>query len=115
MKIKEKIKINDNILPYPEEQNTGAKLKDGAFNWIVSRYKKFNHPWKKSDNIVWKGAIYSLSWLFGIIIFLAIMWVLINFSIKKYGEMRTLFYILLLVLLRVNAMIKQLIILNKKL
>jgi hypothetical protein len=99
---------------YPQIANTGNKIGDFFFNWIVNRYRNLRNSWTKSDNFMWKGACYTFPELIGIIIFFTIFWLLINFSLKKYGEARTLFYLILIVLLRINVMIKQLVVLNKK-
>jgi len=104
----------DKELPFPEFANTGAKIKDGIFNFILRRYKKFKHPWKRSDEAVWRRSIYLLGDLIGILFFFWIMWVLINFSLKRYGEWRTLFYVIILVIFRINMLIQQIGKLNKK-
>jgi len=108
------LRWKDEELPFPPDKNTGAKIKDATFNWILKRYKKFNHPWKKSDQMVWNSTIYHLGDLIGILLFFWIMWLLINFSLKKYGEWRTLFYILIIFIFRVNMLVQQIAALNKK-
>ena len=99
---------------YPQEKDTGRRFADGAFNWIVNRYRTLRNPWKKSDNSVWKLACYTLPEFIGILIFFGIFWLLINISNKNYGEIRTLHFLLIYVLFRMNTMIKQLGNLNKK-
>jgi hypothetical protein len=44
--------IKDDVIPYPEKRNTGQPIRDKIFNWVVARYQKHNHPWKKSDQRV---------------------------------------------------------------
>lgn len=99
---------------YPQEQNTGHRMSDAIFNWIVNRYKTLRNPWKASDNIIWKGACYTIPEFFGIILFFAIFWLLIKFSNDKYGDMRTLHFLILVAIFRLNVMIKQMLVLNKK-
>jgi hypothetical protein len=101
-------------LPFPEKKNTGAHIKDGIYNWILGRYKKNNHPWKKSDNIVWRTSVYFFGDLLGIALFFWIMWILINFSLKRYGEWRTLYYVIIIAVFRINILIMQISSLNKK-
>jgi len=103
------------LIAYPEEKDTGHPLSDKVFNWIVKRYKDLKNPWKKSDTTVWKLACYTLPEFIGIIIFFAIFWFLVKISNKNYGEMRTIHFLLIYVLFRMNTMIKQLVNLNKKL
>jgi hypothetical protein len=104
----------DTELPFPLEKHSGAYIKDGIFNWILKRYKKFNHPWKRSDEIVWKTVIYFFGDLLGIALFFWIMWVLINYSLKKYGEWKTLYYVIIIGVFRINILIMQISSLNKK-
>jgi hypothetical protein len=104
----------DKELPFPPPQSTGAPIRDRIFNWILKRYEKFHHPWRKSDDIIWRGVVNIMGELIGVLFFFWIMWLLINYSLKKYGEWRTLFYIILLVTFRINILIQQIGKLNKK-
>jgi len=113
-KIKEAQKRPIPDTAYPQEQNTGRRFSDAVFNWVVNRYRTLRHPWTRSDDIIWKTACYHIPEYIGIIIFFAIFWLLIKFSNKKYGEMRTLHFLILILIFRVNIMIKQLFALNKK-
>jgi hypothetical protein len=101
-------------LPFPAPQSTGAPIRDKLFNWILGRYEKFHHPWTKSDDLIWRAVINVMGELIGILFFFWIMWLLINFSLKKYGEVRTIIYVILLLIFRINIMIQQINKLNKK-
>lgn len=107
-------KWKDVELPFPQNKNTGAAIRDKLFNGVLSRYKKFNHPWMRSDQMIWNNVIYHIGDLIGIVLFFWIMWLLINFSLKKYGEMKTLFYIAIIIIFRINVLIQQISALNKK-
>jgi len=106
--------IKDDVLPYPEKSNTGQPMRDKLFNWIVGRYQKNNHLWKKSDQRVWHGAIFlclDYAWL---LIWIAALWLIINGSMKRVGFEKTIFVVAIIFLIRINSLIKQLVQLNRK-
>jgi hypothetical protein len=102
------------LIGYPATSNTGSGVSDYIFNSIVERYRNLRNPWNKSDNLIWKSVCYTLPGFFGMILFFTIFWLLISFSTKKYGESRTMFWLIIVVLVRLNVLIKQLVLLNKK-
>ena len=108
------IKDKDRVITYPEKKNTGQPIKDQIFNWVVHRYKKNNHEWHISDDKIFNGFIYGVLGYLGYVIFFALMWWIISITQKKWGDMKALFVVLLIILVRLNIMIKQLVTLNRK-
>lgn len=108
------LKLKDEELPFPSDKSTGAPIRDKLFNFVLRRYRKFNHPWKKSDQAIWYNVIYHIGDFIGILFFFWIMWLLTNYSLKKYGEWRTLFYLIIIFMFRINILIQQISALNKK-
>lgn len=103
----------DEIIGYPKLENSGEPWKDKIFNWVVSRYQKHDHPWKQSDQRVWHGAIYGLTSYCGAVIFFVVIgWLLFQMQ-KLYGFEKALLLALLMILFRVNILIKQLVKLNR--
>jgi hypothetical protein len=106
--------MKDEIIGYPNPSNTGEPWKDAVFNWVVGRYKKHNHPWKKSDQRVWRGAIFGLTSYFGYVIFFAFFGYILYTTNKLYGFEKAVLLGILFVLFRINILIKQMVQLNKK-
>jgi hypothetical protein len=80
----------------------------------VRRYKKHGHPWKKSDQRIFHGFIYGVSGYFGYIIFFSLFGYLFWQTEKLLGFNKALLFALLLILFRINLVLKQLVVLNKK-
>lgn len=94
---------------------TGAQFKESMYNKIVDRYTRNGREFSFSDQFVWKGSIYQIPEIFGYIMFFAIFLTLALLSFKRYGEARTIVFVMLLMTWRLNMMLKQLSQLNKKL
>lgn len=109
----DKIKEKDVAIDYPGKSNTGEPIKDKIFNWVVGRYKKHNHPWYKSDQVVWGGAIYGVSSYFGYAIFFGLFLYILVWVQGKYGDGRAIIMALLFILVRINILIKQMVKLNR--
>ena len=89
-------------------KDTENLLKDRIFNWIVDRYSRNGRKFEFSDRFVWTGAVYTLPEIFGYIIFFAIFLFLAHLSFKRYGEARTIVFVMLLMMWRLQIMIKVL-------
>jgi len=104
----------DEIIDYPSKQVTGNPAKDWLFNWVVRRYQKNNHSWKKSDQRTWSGGIYGVGNYLGALLFFAFFGFLLYQTNKLYGFERAALLAMLMILFRVNIAIKQMVQLNRK-
>lgn len=93
-------------------KNTEHIFKDKIYNWILERYTRKGKRFEFSDQFVWSGSVYALPEIFGYIIFFAIFYWLGNKLYEHYGEIHVFMFFMLLVLWRLNMMVK---ILRKKL
>jgi hypothetical protein len=109
-----KMKMEDPVIGYPPPSNSGEPWKDKLFDWVVGRYKKHNHEWKKSDQRVWSGAIFGITTYFGTLLFFALLGWLLWQTNKLYGFEKAVLLALLMILFRVNVLIKQMVTLNRK-
>jgi hypothetical protein len=109
-----KLQAKDSIIDYPNPENTGDTWRDATYNWVVSRYKKNGHAWRKSDTTVWKGFVYGVTAYIGYIIFFSLMMWLLMWIHDKYGAAKAIITALVILLARLNIMIKQLSSLNKR-
>jgi hypothetical protein len=98
-----------------KKESTEKVFSDKIYNWLVDRYTKKHREFTFSDQFVWKGAVYVVPEFFGYIVFFAIFLLLASISFKKYGEARTIVYVLLFLLWRLNVMVKYLAKIDKKL
>jgi hypothetical protein len=96
-------------------QDTGAKLKDSIYNKIIDRYTKNMHEFRYSDRFIWAGTVYAIPETIGYIIFFAIFLALAHISFNKYGEARTVVFFILLLIWRVQILVKLLSSINRKL
>ena len=88
------------------KQETEHALHDRVYYWIIDRYTKNNHKFNFSDAFVWKGAVYVIPEIIGYLIFFTIFLTLAYISFKKYGEARTIVFFILLLIWRVNLLLK---------
>lgn len=102
-------RIND-----AKKKETDHPLLDRIYFWVIDRYTKHNHVFKFSDVFVWKGAIYMIPETLSYIIFFALFLKLADISFKKYGDARTVVFFILLLIWRVQVIIKLLGKVNKK-
>jgi len=89
-----------------QKQETEHALYDRLYFWIVDRYTKNQHKFKFSDAFVWKGAVYVIPEMLSYLIFFAIFLALAYVSFKKYGEARTIVFFILLLIWRVQILVK---------
>jgi len=94
---------------------TGSVWKESLYNKIVDRYTTKGREFSFSDQFVWKGSVYQIPEFVGYILFFMFFLWLAMISFKYYGAPRTYIFMALLILWRVNMMLKQLYQLNKKL
>jgi hypothetical protein len=98
--------------PYDEPAIPGMGGK--IYQWIKNRYYKNRREWKKSDVIVWKGSCTVMLVWIGYLIFAGVFgWLFIKLY-DTYGIGKMLAFFFILILWRVNIMIKQLAQLDKK-
>jgi hypothetical protein len=106
--------MSDDIVGYPPPSNTGEPWKDKIFDWVVKRYQKNNHPWKKSDDRVWRGAIFGVTSYLGALVFFALIGFVLYQTNKLYGFEKAVLLAMLMILFRINVLIKQMVQLNRK-
>jgi len=104
-------RINDSA----KELSSGKVWKETLYNKIIDRYTKKGREFEFSDKFVWKGAIYQIPEFFGYIVFFALFLSLAMMSFKRYGESRTIIFVMLLIMWRINMSLKHLAQINKKL
>jgi hypothetical protein len=96
-------------------QESEFPLKDKVFNWIVRRYERNGHEWKRSDDIVWRGSIYHVFDFFWMCL---IVWLLIwsiSLVYNRFGMFRALQSIMVIVLLRLAMISRKVSLLNRQL
>ena len=103
-------RLNDSF-----KKDTEHALADKAYDWIIDRYTKNSRVFEFSDRFVWSGAVYVLPELFGYILFFVIFYWLGNIVYNNYGWPRLFMFFMLLLLWRLNVMVKLLHKVNKKL
>ena len=108
------MKLKDDIIDYPGPENSGYAWKDKVFDWVVKRYKKYNHPWRKSDQRIWHGFLYGITSYIGSIFFFVFIGFILYQTQKLFGFARAILLALLMILFRINIIIKQIIQLNRK-
>ena len=106
--------LKDKELPYPDVVNSGQPLRDKMYNFVVKRYKKNNHVWRQSDERIWKNSIYVVLDYIWLLCWIGILWLIINGSLKRVGFEKTVFVVAMIFLIRINALVKQLVKLNRK-
>jgi len=106
--------LKDDIIPYPDLSNTGQPIRDKIFNFVVARYKKFNHLWRKSDQRIWGNSIFVVVDYIWLLVWIGALWLVINGSLKRVGFEKTVFVVAMIFLIRINALVKQLVKLNRK-
>lgn len=95
----------DNSLHF---RHTDFPMRDKVFNGIVTRYGTKGNKWEKSDDQIWGGAIYFIwDWAM-ILVFIYFMWFMFNFMQKSYGDVHAIAFLLIMILFRLNIMIKKL-------
>jgi hypothetical protein len=98
-------KIIDNSASY---RNTEHHFRDKVFNWFVRLYERKGKRWEGSDDFLFGGFIYVLWDLFASVVFVWIMYFLVNWVYDRYGLFRALSLIAVGLLLRINTMIRKL-------
>lgn len=89
-------------------RHTDFPMRDRVFNWIVKRYERNKHEWTKSDDAVWGGFIYFIwDWIV-ILAFLYLMWFIFNLLRKGYDDVHAIAFLLIMILFRLNVMIRKL-------
>ena len=94
----------DNSIFYRTTDHAG---RDIVFNWIVRRYERNGHVWKKSDGMVWGGALYHVLDYFWMLIFIYFVYVVANFMYDRYGIFKAGMVIVVMILIRFNSLIKK--------
>jgi hypothetical protein len=94
---------------YPEITPSGNKLGDFVFFWVVKKHREKNKPWTASDNLVWRVGCYVIPEYIGVIVFMGIFWWLVGALSRIYADpWKVLYFLLIVMLVRLNAMIKVL-------
>ena len=89
-------------------QRSEYPMRDAVFNWVVRRYGRLGHKWKKSDQFIFYNAIYFIWDYFWIIIFLYLIYWIANAMYERYGMWRAVLVIGVIFLLRMNQIIRKL-------
>lgn len=93
--------------PFDEDdipQSIGGKI----YQWVKCRYYENDRPWKKSDVFVWKGACLHMGTWIGIVIFVTIFGWLFLKTYDLFGIGKLISMIAVIVLIRLNMLIKLL-------
>lgn len=106
--------MKDHEIGYPDKKSTGQPFKDRFYNWVVLRYRKHNHPWMKSDERVWGGFIYGVLDYVWLVVWVWLFWWLLNSIMKHQGFQQAVLAALLMLLIRLNLLIRKITELNKK-
>jgi hypothetical protein len=96
---------------YPFRQ-TEYPFRDKIFNNIVRRHlsdgkKKKGLPWTKSDDFVWGGSIYVVWDFIPQLLFLFFVYYIVNMTYDHYGWFKAITVLGVMVLIRVNSLIRQ--------
>jgi len=86
---------------------TEHKLKDKVFNLVVLRYGYKGNKWQKSDDFVWGGFIYYIVDYFWLLIFIYFIYAMGNLLYNKYGLWKAVMFVVVMVLIRLNSLIKK--------
>lgn len=108
------IKLRDEVLSYPNPESSGYPLRDYCFNWVVARYKRNNHPWKQSDNVIFRGFFYNVVDYISLLLYLAFFWWLITATQRHFGDFKAIMVALAFIIIRLNLIARNLNKLNKK-
>lgn len=86
---------------------TDHHMRDQVYNWIIARYGKKGHPWTTSDKFVWYGAVYFVwDWIW-LLIFIYFIYAMGNLLYNKYGLWKAVMFVVVMVLIRFNSLIKK--------
>lgn len=96
------------------KKETEKRLLDKIYFWVIDRYTRNKNEFTFSDRFIWKGTIYLVPETLSYVLFIALFLTLAHIGFEKYGEARTVVFFMLLLMWRLQAIIKQLAQLNKK-
>ena len=108
---------NEEIKEYNEslKDKSGIhKLKAKLYNSMIDKYTNRNKRFEFSDVVVWKGSIYELPTIISYILFFLLFLFIGHLSLERYGWERTIIFFILLVVWRIQMLIKVMNALNKK-
>jgi hypothetical protein len=87
-------------------RTTEYPRRDAIYNWLVRRYGKLGHPWQKSDKIVFGGFLdYVWPWIPDLF-FVYVMYFILKWTYTLYGTERLFMLAVVMVLFRLNALIR---------
>jgi hypothetical protein len=88
-------------------RNTEYPMRDSIFNAVVKRYGVKGNHWKRSDDMVWGGALYHVLDYFFMILFVYFVYIVANFTYNRYGVFKAAMVIVVMALIRLNALIRK--------
>lgn len=95
-------------LGFPFDEDVPHTLGGKIYQWVKNRYYENRRPWNKSDVFVWKGACLHMGSWVGILIFASIFGWLFLKTYSLYGIGKLVSLVSVIVLIRLNFLIKLL-------
>ena len=88
-------------------KDTAYPGRDWVYNKIVKRYGDKGNAWTTSDTVIWSGFLYYVvDYLFAIA-FIALIYYVVNWTYGKYGIARAGMVFGVMLLWRINVLIRQ--------
>jgi hypothetical protein len=102
----------DNTMHYRE---TEYPARDKVFNWVVRRYGLKGNKWKTSDDVIFGGVVYHVWDWIPILLFIYFVYFITTWVHDKYGLFRALVVLAIMVIMRLNAVVRKLDQINRRL
>jgi hypothetical protein len=87
-------------------KHTEYHLRDKLYNKIVARYGAKGNLWTSSDTFVFGGFLYFIWDYFIMVLFLWLIYFAANFFYEKYGLWRAISFLFVVILIRINMLIR---------
>ena len=92
------------VYPYRE---TEYPVRDAVFNWVVAKHLAAGKkPWRKSDDVVWGGALYHVLDFFFLVIYIWFVWWIVTLVYDKFGMFKAIVMLSIFALIRLNNIVK---------
>jgi hypothetical protein len=82
-------------------------MRDKVFNFLVKRYEKKNHVWKWHDDFIFGGFIYYIWDWIPMLLYIYVTYLVVNYTYGRYGWFRGILVLGVMVLIRINALIRK--------
>lgn len=87
--------------------------RDAIYNWLVKKYERKGKHWKKSDSAVFGGFLYYVWDFVPSLLFIWFTWWLVMLSYDHYGEFHAFVTLGIMLLFRLNALLRQVTMTNR--